>query len=81
MQLVKHLNTKEMLTAVDTAGTFNGILAQFQARENHGGRREVVKNFNVPAFHFCPACFAPVLRAIESSFRFSQFFIDQVCCC
>ena len=31
---VKHLNTKDMLTAVDIAAIFSGTLAQFQARES-----------------------------------------------
>ena len=44
-------NTKDMLTAIDTAGTSNETLALFQARESWW-QREVMDNFNVPAFHF-----------------------------
>ena len=51
MPLVTHLNTKDMLTAIDTAETCNETFAQFQARESWW-EREVMENFNVPAFHF-----------------------------
>ena len=68
MPLATHLNMKDMLTAIDTAETFNGTLAQFQTRESWW-EREVMKNFNVLAFHFCHACFAPVSGASESSFH------------
>ena len=80
MPMVTHLNTKDMLTAIDTAETFNETLAQFQARESWW-EREVMENFNVPAFHFVKHVLHRSRGPADNPFRFSQCSIDQVCCC
>ena len=54
-------NTKELLTAIDTATTSNETLAQVQARESWC-QREVMKHVNVLVSHF-------VMRASGTSFQ------------
>ena len=77
--LVTQENTKEMLTAVDTAGTSNEPRAQFQARESRW-QRELMESVSVLAIHFVIHVSHWSRGPADHAFYWGRCSINEVCC-